>query len=83
MRCGKLLARLDSRDVAMFRFLLESFENEAMFTALERDPALLKISFYPASRGRVLAILREIAAVLPLEILPWPEAVREGEEDPK
>ncbi|MDE5833545.1 MAG: DUF4911 domain-containing protein [Desulfovibrio sp.] len=71
-REGKILARLNRRDIAMFRFLLESDDNEALFSVLERDSGLVKISFYEGSRRRVLNILREISLVLPMEILPWP-----------
>ncbi|MBD5607718.1 MAG: DUF4911 domain-containing protein [Desulfovibrio sp.] len=85
-RGGKLLVRLRSSDVAMFRFLLESRENEAMFTVLERDPALVKISFYEGSREKVVASLREIGESAPLEILPWPvgslDATKGEENDP-
>lgn len=84
-RGEKLLVRLRSRDVAIFRFLLESRENEAMFTVLERDPALLKISFYEGSREKIVATLREIGESAPLEIIPWPvgnvDATKEERND--
>lgn len=73
-REGKLALKLVAEDVAMFRFALESYENVAMFTVLERDPALIKLYFYEGSRKTVLKILNEIKRTIPLEILPWPKA---------
>lgn len=62
-----VLARLAPADVAMFRFLLEAYENLAFFTVLERHPALLKISFSQESRGEVERVLNRIRADINFE----------------
>lgn len=69
---GRLLARMDPPHVAMFRFLLETHENMAFFTVLERRPALLKIVFSPDCRDMVLEILTDMQKAIPFEILEWP-----------
>ncbi|MDO5484091.1 MAG: DUF4911 domain-containing protein [Desulfovibrionaceae bacterium] len=69
---ARLLLRLAARDVAMFRFLLEAYDNLAAFTVLERRPALLKVFFSPHQEEQVRRALADISQALPLEILPWP-----------
>lgn len=67
-----LLLRLRPSHVAMFRFLLEAYENLAMFTVLDRREALLKVFFAPGSKELVHAALGEISQSLPISISPWP-----------
>lgn len=69
-----MLAIMDSQDVAMFRFLLEAYENLAYFTTLERRPALLKIMFAECSRKEVIRALLDIKRTVPLELREWPGA---------
>jgi len=69
-----LLVRLATADVAMFRFLLESYENLAGFSVLERRPALLKVFFSADMEAEVRAALAAIAATVPLEVMAWPFA---------
>lgn len=67
-----LLVRMEPSRTCLFRFLLEASENLANFTVLDRRATLLKLVFSPHQRREVMAALREIGTVLPLEILPWP-----------
>ena len=76
---GRLLVRLAPGDVALFRFLLEAYENLALFTVLERKTALLKVVFSPHAEGAVRAALTEIAASLPLSVEDWPFPALEEE----
>lgn len=73
-----LLIRMEAKDVAMFRFLLESYENLALFTTLEKRPALLKLIFADGSGGEVIAALKDIGRSLPLAWEDWPIAERNG-----
>lgn len=73
MTSAHLLVRMEDRDVAMFRFLLEAHENLAFFTVLERKPALLKLSFCSESRADVLAALSDIKRSVALEYRDWPQ----------
>ncbi len=67
-----LIVRLATKDVAMFRFLLEAYENLACFTVLEKRPALLKLMFAAESRDTVIASLNEISRTIRLEWSEWP-----------
>lgn len=68
----KMLVRIAPADIAMFRFLLESHENLAQFTVLERKTALLKVFFSPDQESEALRTLAEMAEVVEFELLPWP-----------
>ena len=56
---GRLLIRLAREHTAMFRFLLEAYENLAYFTVLERKTAMLKLVFSPHQRENTLRALDE------------------------
>ncbi|MBD5626750.1 MAG: DUF4911 domain-containing protein [Desulfovibrio sp.] len=71
---GRLLVRLAPADVALFRFLLEAYENLAFFTVLERKAALLKVVFSPQQEDAVRTALAEIGASVPLTVEDWPFA---------
>ena len=80
---GHLLVRVAPADVALFRFLLEAYDNLALFTVLERKTALLKVVFSPHAEDAVRAALTEIGASVPLSVEDWPFAglEEEGTED--
>jgi hypothetical protein len=69
---GCLLISLKREHTAMFRFLLEAYENLAYFTVLERKTALLKLVFSPHQRENTLRALDEIASTVPLSVREWP-----------
>ena len=71
---GRLLVRLAPQDVALFRFLLEAYENLAFFTTLERRTALLKVMYSPQQESAVRAALAEINESVPLAVEDWPFA---------
>lgn len=69
-----VLARTAPDQVHLFRFLLEGYENLALFTVLNRKTGLLKVVFSPHQRAEARAALEALAAVVPLRIAPWPAA---------
>lgn len=72
-RCsGRLLVRLLPTHVAMFRFLLEAYDNLAYFTVLNRHEALLKIVFSPHREQAIRAALEAIGGSVPLQVSSWP-----------
>lgn len=75
-----LVVRVAARDVAMFRFLLEAYENLACFSVLEKRPALLKLIFAAESREEVIATLNEISRTIRLEWSEWPFSVKQSIE---
>lgn len=73
---ARLLVEIAPRNVAMFRFLLETYENLAYFSVLDRKLALLKISFSPQSRKVVVDALEDIKFSAPLVYYDWPDFKR-------
>ncbi|MDR2820173.1 MAG: DUF4911 domain-containing protein [Desulfovibrio sp.] len=67
-----LLVRIAPQRAACFRFLLESYENIAYFTALEPKTALLKLVFSPQQRREVRGMLAEMAQSVPFSVEEWP-----------
>lgn len=63
--------RLPAEQTALFRFLLEAYENVAYFTVLDRREALIKVVFSPHMRAQADAALADIARSVPLERLPY------------
>ena len=71
-RSGRLLLRLTPEHIALFRFLLEAYDNLAYFTVLERRTALLKLAFSPQRERAVRRALAEMARSLPFTAEDWP-----------
>ena len=71
-RSGRLLLRLTPEHIALFRFLLEAYDNLAYFTVLERRTALLKLVFSPQRERAVRRALSEMARSLPFTVEDWP-----------
>lgn len=71
-----VLVRTAPDQVHLFRFLLEGYENLALFTVLNRKTGLLKVVFSPHQRAETLAALEAMGAVVPVRIEPWPAARR-------
>lgn len=66
---GRIYIRMDSRDVAMFRFLLEAEDNLGYMTVLDRWRALLKVTFSPHQARQMRACLGTMRAMLDFEII--------------
>ena len=71
-RSARLLVRLAAEDTALFRFLLEGYDNTAYFTVLEPRTALLKLVFSPHREEALRRALGEMAESLEFSVEPWP-----------
>ena len=71
-RSARLLVRLAAEDTALFRFLLEGYDNTAYFTVLEPRTALLKLVFSPHREEALRRALAEMAGSLDFSVEPWP-----------
>lgn len=69
---ARLLVRLAPEDIAMFRFLLEAYDNLASFTVLERRTALLKVFFSPHQENAVRQALTDMGHTVALHVQDWP-----------
>lgn len=63
-----VLVRTAPDQVHLFRFLLEGYENLALFTVLNRKTGLLKVVFSPHQKAEALAALEALATVVPVRI---------------
>lgn len=70
---ARLLVRLPSAQVGLFRFLLEAYDHLAVFTVLDRREALLKLIYSPHEDDRVRQALTHMSEMLDLDIHPWPQ----------
>lgn len=71
-RSARLLVRLAAEDTALFRFLLEGYDNTAYFTVLEPRTALLKLVFSPHREETLRRALAEMSGSLEFSVEPWP-----------
>jgi hypothetical protein len=72
-RSEALYLRLARADVAMFRFLLEAWDNLALFTSLGADASgreTLLLRFTPGMRVEVLRFIEAARTEFSLELLP-------------
>lgn len=67
---GRAYVRLAPRDEALFRFLLESYDNLGTATVIDRKAAVLLVRFAPGDERRARAALTQMAETIALEFLP-------------
>ncbi len=66
---SRLYVRLDMRDVAMFRFLLEAEDNLAYASTVDRWSCVLRVSFSPHQEQAVWKYLETMRERVPFKIL--------------
>ncbi len=64
-----LYLELAPKHMAMFRFLLEAYDNVAMFTVLDPKKTLLKLIFSPHDRKYIHEILISMQSKVPFVIV--------------
>ncbi len=55
--------------VGMFRFLLEAYDNLALFTVLDKFQAILKVFYSPHQEKEALERLRDMQSLVEFEFL--------------
>ena len=58
--------------MGFFRYILEGFDNLALFTMLNPRQGLLKLIFSPDQASEVQDALQAIAGLIPLQTLDFP-----------
>lgn len=56
-----LAIHIPVQNIAMFRFLLEAYDNLALFTVMENIPSILILSFASESHEEIINMLVEIS----------------------
>ena len=72
----RFLVRLAPQDMAMFRFLLEAYDNLAYFTVLDARETLLSVVYSPHQELAVRRALEDMSEQLPLRYESWPSFTR-------
>ncbi len=62
---------IKASDVGMFRFLLEAYDNLALFTVLDKYTALLKVFYSPHQENEVTARLEDIRSLVAFRQIPF------------
>lgn len=59
-RSVRLYVRVSPRDIAMFRFFLEAYDNLAVFTVTDREKGILLLRFSPHQRKEMRRFLDDM-----------------------
>ena len=76
---SKLLLRVLPAQIAMFRFLLEGYDNLALFSVLDSRIGLLKLFYSPHQEKDVQTALDAISKNVSLTVQAWPKAIEKSE----
>ncbi len=69
---ARLYVRVQPRDIALFRFLLEARDNLALFSVADRRQGILQLRFSPDQTGEVRAFLDQVRAEIGVEAILEP-----------
>lgn len=72
IRSHHLYVALAPADIALFRFLLEAYDNLAIFTVVDRKRTVLKLRHAPGALQELRSALADIASIISFTILPSP-----------
>lgn len=64
-----VLVKISPQYVGIFRFLLEGYDNYALFTVIDRYEALLRVFFSPDQEKEVLLALEGISETIELDVI--------------
>lgn len=67
-----LYVKLKSKDMAMFRFLLEAYDGLALLTIIEPKTALVKVLHSPHEEKRLSLALESVQEIISIEIIENP-----------
>ena len=62
---ARIYVRLESRHIALLKFLLEAEDNLALPTVVDRFAAVVRLIFSPEAAPRVEAFVSDLTAVCP------------------
>ncbi|MFW5863118.1 MAG: DUF4911 domain-containing protein [Desulfohalobiaceae bacterium] len=74
----RLYLELAKKDIAFFRFLLESQDNLAYMSVVDRFTPVLKLTFSPGQAGEVEEFLESVSTELGIRLLPTPGLAAAG-----
>lgn len=64
--------RVAPSDIALFRFLLEGYDNLGVFTVVDKFEGILLLRYSPHLRREMKTFLKAAATEMAIEVLPAP-----------
>ncbi|MCG6907378.1 MAG: DUF4911 domain-containing protein [Desulfobacteraceae bacterium] len=61
------ILRIDRRNIAFLKFVLEAYEGIAVLTTLERDSGTVRLAIAPGCEGEVAAVLNDLSPTIRME----------------
>lgn len=71
-RSARLYLRLAPADIALFKFILEGYDNLAYLTVIDKFEAVVRLVFSPDQRDEVMEFLAAAGGELKVEIIDLP-----------
>ena len=59
--------RIDRREIAFLKFILEAHDGIAVLTTLEREAGMVQLAIAPGCEGEVAAVLNDLSPELRME----------------
>jgi hypothetical protein len=59
--------RIDRREIAFLRFILEAYDGIAVLTTLEREAGTVRLTIAPGCEGEVAAVLNDLSPKIRME----------------
>lgn len=69
---ARVYVRVGRKDVALFRFLLEAWDNLALFTVVDRAGGILMLRFSPHQERELRTFLEAVQEEISVEVVSWP-----------
>ncbi len=76
---GRIYIRVPRAEIAYFKFVLESYDNLAFMSVLDRFEALLCLTHSPDQEAELLDLIKRLAREIAIERLSVPESGTLGE----
>ena len=69
---GRVYLRVPRPDIAYIRFILESYDNLAFMSVLDRFEALVRLTFSPDQEAEVRELIQRLAREMDIREVPVP-----------
>ena len=80
---SRLYLRLDTRHIAVFKFLLEAHGHLGIMSVTDSHAAILKISYSPDQEPDMRAFLEEIRDAVPFSVIELNAAAKDSDATPE
>ncbi len=70
----RLYLKLDKKDIAYLRFLLESEDNLAFMSVMDKYSSVLKLTYSPGQQQEIQEFIQDLAQELQFRLLDCPES---------